>query len=249
MDALSAALATEGFWFLAIGAFLAGLVRGFAGFGTGLIFMPVASQVLPPVWAIVVMITLDLFGPIPAVPRALRDGHPRDLLPLGIGCVIGTPVGLFLLLNMGEDVFRYAISIVACGLLILLIGGFRYRGPVGPKMLTTTGGLAGIFGGSVGVAGPPAILLYMARDLPVSVIRANTLVFLLITDICLIFFFGLQGLLALSPILLGVLLVPIYMAAIWLGTAIFDPGRAVVYRWVAYAIIGASALGGLPIWD
>ena len=107
-EALSAALALDGIWFLAFGAVLAGLVRGFAGFGTGLIFMPFASQVFPPAWAVIAMVSLDLIGPLPAVPRALRDGHPKDLLPLALGCVIGTPVGMYLLVNFADGTFRYA---------------------------------------------------------------------------------------------------------------------------------------------
>ena len=71
-EAFSAALALEGLWLLVLGVILAGAVRGFAGFGTGMIYMPIASQVLPPVWALVTMICLDLLGPLPAVPRALR---------------------------------------------------------------------------------------------------------------------------------------------------------------------------------
>ena len=39
------------------------------------------------------------------------------------------------------------------------------------------------------------------------------------------------------------------MIAVQLGTAIFDPDRETVYRWVAYAIIAGSALSGLPVWD
>ena len=248
-EAFSAALALEGFWVLIIGVVLAGVVRGFAGFGTGMIYMPIASQVLPPVWALVTMICLDLLGPLPAVPRALRDGQPRDVVRLGLGCAIGTPIGLLLLVNMGSDVFRFSVSIVAMILLGFLISGYRYHRPVGARTLYVTGGISGVFGGAVGLAGPPAILLYMARPLAVSAIRANILLYLIVTDVLLLIFCGIQGLLEWVPVLVGILLIPAYMLSVWVGSSIFDPDRAVVYRWVAYAIIAFSALSGLPIWD
>ncbi|MCG6903397.1 MAG: sulfite exporter TauE/SafE family protein, partial [Rhodobacter sp.] len=220
----------------------------FSGFGTAMIYLPIAAHWLPPVWVLVTLVVVDLFGPIPAVPRALRDGHPRDVLRLGAGALIGMPVGVLLLTWMAPDAFRYAVSLLTMALLVLLVGGVRYRGRVSNPAIYATGGLSGFLGGSVGLAGPPVILLYMARPLSPAVIRANVLLFLLLTDVLLFVVFAQRGLLEWTPLMLGVLLAPLYLGAVWLGSAIFDPARGSVYRWVAYVIIAASALGGLPIW-
>ena len=75
------------------------------------------------------------------------------------------------------------------------------------------------------------------------------MLFLLFADALLLGLFGLRGLLELAPVLIGLILAPVYLGAVWIGSLIFDPNRAVVYRWVAYAIIAGSAIGGLPIWD
>jgi len=42
----------DGLAWLIITVFFAGLVRGFAGFITALVFMPIAASVTSPVWAI-----------------------------------------------------------------------------------------------------------------------------------------------------------------------------------------------------
>ena len=110
MPLLTEILATEGLWLLIVGAALAGVVRGFSGFGTAMIYLPFASQVLPPVWVLITLLVFDIFGPIPAVPRALRDGHPRDVLRLGAGAVVGLPLGVLLLTSMAPEVFRYGVS-------------------------------------------------------------------------------------------------------------------------------------------
>ena len=44
------ALQFEGLIWLITAALLAGFVRGFSGFGSALIFMPLAGQFLPPLW-------------------------------------------------------------------------------------------------------------------------------------------------------------------------------------------------------
>lgn len=243
------ALAQPGLWLLAFAAILAGLVRGFSGFGTAMVFMPFAAQILPPVWVLIVMMVMDLFGPIPAIPRALRDGMPSELIRLGAGAIIGIPFGLMLLLAMEPTVFRYAITAITCLVLALLISGVRYHGVVRKPMLYGIGGVAGLLSGSVGLGGPPIIMLYMMRPLPAQVIRANALLFLVLIDVLALGIFGAKGLLVATPLIIGLILTPVYLIAVWVGSLIFDPGRETVYRWVAYTIIAASVLRGLPIWD
>lgn len=247
-ELLTAVLATDGLWLLAIGAVLAGLVRGFSGFGTGLVFVPFAAEVFSPIWVLIVLMTMDLLGPIPAVPRALRDGHPRDVLRLGAGALIGLPIGLWVLTSISQTSFRVVIAVVILVLLVLLVTGVRYRGVLGPRLVLGTGLLGGLMGGAVLLPGPPVILLYMARDLPVAAIRANIFLYLFLADILMVALLVLRGLLELQPILVGLVVMPAYLVSILIGTAIFDPGRGSVYRWVAYGIIAGSALRGLPIW-
>ena len=46
-------LSFDGLAWLIITVIFAGIVRGFSGFGTALIFMPIAASVTSPVWAII----------------------------------------------------------------------------------------------------------------------------------------------------------------------------------------------------
>ena len=154
-------------------ALTAGLVRGFAGFGTAMIYLPVAGQILSPFAALTTLIVIELTGPLPIVPRALRDGHPADVLRLGVGLVLAMPVGVYTLTLVAPEVFRYGVSIAALLLLLCLISGLRYRGRLTPPMVYGTGAMGGFLAGSVGLPGPPVILLYMASPLPVSAVRAN----------------------------------------------------------------------------
>jgi uncharacterized membrane protein YfcA len=228
---------------------IAGLVRGFAGFGTAMIYMPVASSVFDPFVALTTMVILDLFGPVPAVPRAIRDGDPKDVARLGLGYVLTMPIGLAILSVIAPEVFRYGISTVALVLLVILVGGFRYRGVLHKWLIYVTGMLAGFFGGTSGLAGPPVILLYMASSKPVSVVRANKMLFLLLSDLLLLGVMGATGRLSIEAIVIGAGLTLPYMTGILIGTRLFDPSREAVYRRVAYTIIAISAVSGLPLWD
>ena len=243
------ALLVDGFWLLAFGAVLAGLVRGFAGFGTGLIFVPLAGQVLTPFEVLTVLALLDILGPIPGLPRAWREGHPADAIRLGLGAMIALPLGVAVLTVVPAEAFRYAVSIAALILLALLITGFRYSGPMTRPLVFGTGALGGFLGGATGLPGPPVIMLYMASPLPPQTIRANTYLYLYCTDIILITTLLVSGLMLASAVTTGLLLVPIYLMAIAAGAAIFNPKAERIYRTVAYLVILGSAVSSLPLFD
>jgi len=146
-------------------------------------------------------------------------------------------------------VFRYAVSVLAFVLLAALVGGLRYQRRPSTTAVLGTGGIAGFLGGSAGLAGPPVILFYMASTRAPQTIRATILLFLIAEAILALLVFGLAGRLAAEAVLIGLVLTVPNAVGIALGSALFDPRRATLYRRVAYTVIAASALSGLPFWD
>ena len=248
-DAFSVALATDGLWFLAIGAILAGVVRGFTGFGTAMVYLPVAGQVLGHFEALTSMIVKDLVAPLIHVPRAIRDGHPADVVRLALGAVVAVPLGVWVLSLVDPSVFRWGVSLVALSLLVVLILGVRYRGTLTRRLVYATGAMGGFLAGCVGLPGPPIILLYMASSLPVRAIRANNMLYLILADVILLAVLWWSGFLAVSALMIGVLMIAPYLLGNWVGALLFKPEAERVYRYVAYAIIAGSAILGLPVWD
>ena len=247
--ALGDALATDGLWFLITAATVAGLVRGFAGFGTAMIFLPVAGQVLGPFAAITVLVVMDLLGPLPNVPRAWRDAKRGDLAFLIAGLVLLTPLGVLVLTRISPETFRFSVSVLALILLVILISGYRYRGRVTRGLIFGTGAAGGFLGGAAGLPGPPVILFYMASPNPPAVIRANNLLYLLAADVVLLVIFGTRDLLRADAVILGLIVMIPYLLANIAGAAIFRPDSERMYRAVGYAVIAVSAIQGLPIFD
>ena len=248
-DWLSAALATDGLEWLLAAAFAAGAVRGFAGFGTAMVFLPAAGQVLSPVWALIALVVMDAFGPLPNLRRARRDGRPGDLGWLLGGMVAALPLGLMVLYVAPAEAFRYAVSGIALAVPVLIWAGLRLRGAPGPRLLLGTGVASGVLGGVAGLPGPPVILLYMASGDPVRIVRANNMLFLFAFTLVLLAVLGMQGRLAAPAVVVGLLLALPNVLGNIAGAAIFRPERARVYRAAGYGLIILSALGGLPVWD
>lgn len=247
-DFLSQVLALPGLGWLIAAAFVAGTIRGFTGFGTALIYMPVAAQVLDPLWAIISVMVMDVFGPLPNLPKAFRTADKPDLIRLVGATAVTLPIGLWVLGLMSPDLFQIIVSVLALVMLACLLGGLRYRGRVGPKLVTTTGGLAGFLGGVSGMPGPPVILLYLAGPNPANVVRASTMTYLFLYDVVLMVIVALKGALLAVPVGVGLLMALPNLLGNMLGGLIFRPEFERIYRNVAYSVIGAAALSGLPIW-
>ncbi|HGG06296.1 MAG TPA: sulfite exporter TauE/SafE family protein [Aliiroseovarius sp.] len=248
-DIFAAAWGQDHILILAAAAFIAGLVRGFAGFGTAMVYMPVAGQIISPVAAIITLTIMDIFGPLPNVPGALHFANKRDLARLWLGLALALPLGLFLLTRLEPQLFRYLVSAIALVMLVMLAAGLRYHGRLTGAMTLVAGALGGFLGGVSGLAGPPVIMLYMASTLPAAVIRATLLLFLVGVDVLMLAALGLSGQLAVATMALGLLLAVPFLVGNVLGGLLFHPGYERIYRAVAYAIIAVSALSGLPLFD
>ncbi len=234
---------------LLIGAVLiAGVVRGFSGFGTALIFVPIAATVAEPIWVILIMMIFDIFGTLFLMPRAWRDGEPKDVAILSIGALITLPFGVYLLTRLDPNLFRWLVSALSFGMLILLMSGWRYRQVLNTFATLSVGMCGGFLAGVAALPGPPVILSYMSSPRKPKVIRGNTMMYLFLVDILTILIFAIKSLLVLVPILVGALLVAPYALGGYIGQRIFNPEKESVYRSIAYIIIAASALIGLPIW-
>ncbi|UWR21324.1 sulfite exporter TauE/SafE family protein [Sulfitobacter sp. S190] len=245
---LGQALATPGLVWLVGAVFVAGLVRGFAGFGSAMIIMPVASSVLSPVEAVIFLVAAELIGPLPNAPAAWREGAPRDVGRLMIGAVIALPFGVWALSVMDPTAFGWVVSLIVGLLLGLMITGWRLQRPLTHPMTVGAGALGGFMTGFSGIPGPPVIMLYMASRLPIAVIRANFLLYLLAIDLLLFPYLWAIGLMNWPIAFLGLLVGVPNVIANMIGARLFDPQAERLFRAVAYLVIAASAMIGLPIW-
>jgi len=247
-DIISSAFATQGLIWLVLVVCVAGLVRGFAGFGSAMIIMPVASSILSPVEAVIFLTTTELIGPIPNAPAAWREGTRRDVGLLVLGAAVALPFGLWSLSVMDVNLFSWIVSATVVLLLVLTAGGWRLKNAITSRLVVMTGAIGGFMSGFVGMPGPPVIMLYMASKLSVSEIRANFLLYLLALDLMIFPILWSLGLMNWSIALLGLIIGIPNLLANMIGARLFAPSSERVFRTVAYIVIAASAIVGLPLW-
>jgi uncharacterized membrane protein YfcA len=248
-EALVAVLADPALPFVAFVSLVAGLVYGFAGFGSALIFMPLATLFLPPAVAIAAFSLSALASFVTVVPGAWRVADKRTVALMIAACVLFTPLGVLALRLAPEEAIRTTIAALTLLTLGALIGGWRVPVGAGTKSRLGIGALSGIAGGATGLNGPPVILFNLGTEgQPVAVTRGNLAVFLTLSSLTFLPQLWLQGLLPPRALWLGAILLIPYAAGTWAGTQLFRPERAVFYRRFAYVLIGAAGLAALPFW-
>ena len=114
---------------------LAGLVRGFSGFGGAMIYMPLIAAVYDPRIAAVTILLVDFVSTTPFAIGEVRRCVWREVIPISIAMAVGVPFGTWALLVLDPIVLRWAIAILVLSLLPLLASGWRYHGA--PRMPVT----------------------------------------------------------------------------------------------------------------
>jgi uncharacterized protein len=111
---------------LAISA-LSGLVRGFSGFGSALIYMPLVAAVYEPRVAAVTLLLIDFVSATPFALRELGRCNWREVLPIWLAASVGIPFGTMALLLVDPTILRWSMALLVLALLAILMSGWRYR--------------------------------------------------------------------------------------------------------------------------
>lgn len=167
----------------ALAVFVGAYARGYTGFGSGMIWAGGLSLVLPPVVVVPAIFLLDLIASAHLVPRVWKDIDWRSLRWLLLGALVATAPGLYLLAELPADVIRVAIAVIILMVTLLLWRGFTLKTMPGPGTAAAAGVLSGFIGGSTGMGGPPAILLYFSAPTSVGVSRASIIGYLFGLDL------------------------------------------------------------------
>ncbi|MEM6711717.1 MAG: sulfite exporter TauE/SafE family protein [Pseudomonadota bacterium] len=232
---------------LAIG--VAGLVRGFAGFGGAMIFMPFASFLFEPSLAVVTFFLMDSLVTTPLVWNAFKKWDPKTVLPCVIGAWGGVGFGAYLLATTDALVLRWLICGIIILVVVIMISGLKYtRRPMAPISLGV-GGVAGVLGGVSQVSGPPVVAYWISGPFPAAQVRANMITFFFLSSVGSAIAFVANGVVTTQSIGLSAWLGPVYGLAIFAGAYFFKGANDALFRRVAFAMIVIAAITSLPLLD
>src|SRR5580693_1548649 len=196
---------------IAIGviAFVSGTARGFSGFGSALIFMPLASSIAAPRLVAALLLMIDFVAAAPLVPNAWKQADRKATAVMVLGALVGVPIGTYLLSRLDPVTTRWIISAFVCALLLLLLSGWRYRGKDHAAISVGVGGLSGFGSGLAQTGGPPIVGYWLGRPIVSVVARANILLFFGASDFFSMVSYSLTGLITADAVKLACVVGPV----------------------------------------
>ena len=235
---------------VALGAALvAGLARGFSGFGAALIFVPIASAALGPKLAVPLLLITDGVMTLPMIPGAVRRCNWSDVLAMAAGALLGIPLGTWILTHGDPLAIRWSISALIGVLLLVLISGWRYRSRPHISLTSAVGLVAGVLSGAAQVGGPPVVVYWLGGAIPPVIVRANIVAYFAISTAITTVTYLSTGLLKAEVLRLALLAAPLYGLGVWTGTRLFGIANEVTFRRVCYGLIALAAVGSVPALD
>ena len=220
----------EQFAFAVAAAILSGIVRGFSGFGAGLVMTPLLALIYGPIDAVAIMMVTVMVGGMQMVPGVMPYVTKRDLVPIMTACILVTPLGTYALVTGDPDVMRRFIGgFVLISALVMLMG-WSYSGARNARISFAAGVVSGLANGAGGVGGPPATLYLISSDEPAVVKRANIAVTSTLMAITTVIPLALTGVITIDlTVRSAALLIP-FVGAIILGGRLFRRANDRIYR-------------------
>ncbi|CAN7644516.1 sulfite exporter TauE/SafE family protein [Bradyrhizobium sp. LjRoot220] len=230
-------------------AFVSGTARGFSGFGSALIFMPLASSMAAPQLVAALLLIIDFIAAAPLIPNAWKQADRRATAVMVFGALIGVPIGTYFLSRLEPVTTRWIISAFVFALLLLLLSGWRYRGKDHATISVGIGGVSGFCSGLAQTGGPPIVGYWLGRPIASVTARANILLFFGASDFFSVVSYGLTGLITMDALKFSLVVGPTYAIGVWFGASLFGRASEALFRATCYALIAMAVIVGLPALD
>jgi len=223
--------------------FLAAIVRGYSGFGFSLLAITALSLILPPAEIVPSIFMLEVAASLHLLPGIWKDVHWKSLGPLILGCLIATPLGVYLLATVPAAPMQVALAIFVLAATLMLWRGFALKTMPGPVASTAVGAASGFANGAFGIAGPPVILFYFASPAGNIAGRASVIAFFLATDLIGLAFQSREGLVTWGAFVRALTFLPALLIGVWLGARSFKDADPTVFRkWVLIILATLAVL-------
>ena len=227
-------------------AFVAGLMRGFAGFGSVMLMAPIFAILFGPVHMVPLLAIIEAPMGIMLFLGARQDVEWKFIGPMTAIAAAAMPFGIWLLISLDTVLITKVVSLIVLLFVFVLVTGWNYRGPRPLALTLGIGGFSGAMMATTAIGGPP-VLLYMLANAAMSaaVIRANIVAYYLLTGLVLIAMFTITSSLGAAIFVDAILLTPILLLSSWIGSRLADKAAEKTYRSIAFIFLTIAGLVGL----
>ncbi len=226
-------------------AVAAGLMRGFAGVGSGMFMAPFFAVLYGPVATVGIIILMEIVVTAQLLPGTYRDINWRVIGPMGALAALFMPLGTWVLVSNDPDLIaRVTAGVVLVSALVLLTG-WRYKGNKPLPATMGVGALSGTLMAATSLGNPPVVVYLLSSSDDAKTNRANFTGYFAITLSALILWMFARDLFTGDAVKTALILLPLFMGSAWLGGRLFRQSSETLYRRVALGMLIAAGLYGL----
>ncbi|MDK3074056.1 sulfite exporter TauE/SafE family protein [Sedimentitalea sp. JM2-8] len=231
-----------------LACFLAGAVRGFAGFGLSALAMAMLAAFIPPIQLIPAFWFLEMSASLILMKGGWADADRPAALILILSAGIGLPIGLSVSLSLDPTLSKTAALAVLIVLALMQVSRLRLPVLATRPGTVATGLSAGFITGIAGVGGMLIALYALARDIPARRMRGTLNIYLLGGGVIGLVVHLLIGTMTAQAATRGLALILPTLAGVFVGQALFTPRWERWYRPAClFLLIGLAASGLLRL--
>ncbi len=222
--------------------YLAGIIRGFTGFGSALLTVPALAVLYGPVQAVAIEILIEIPVSLGLLPLALHEAERKTVLPMLGMFVLFVPFGTFMLTLINPEMVKVIISLFVLFSVGIMSQQSRVASLFSPKANFLVGAVSGTTQGLTGMAGPLFATALLARGEESSLTRANisTLAGGII-GLSVVSFWAF-GLITTQTVFYAIVASPAILLGVWTGSILFRKFSHRNFRAVILCFLAFSAL-------
>ena len=240
----------ENYFLIALVVVFSGFLRGFIGFGSGLLMIPILSYFYSPIFAMGFNIVIEIPATIYLTFVGIKKSNLKEIAPMMLIIMLTIPFGTIFLVSVDEQIIKTLMSTLLIFFVILIGSGWRIKSTITKYVLILGGAISGLMQGATGMGGPPYVTVLLSKNDSDEVARANILVItsgLVLSAIISLYYFRLF---TKDIFMTGAITAPLYVFATYIGTKFFNYSGNKYYRnssLIALGIVGVATLIGALI--
>ena len=235
----------ENYFLITLVVVVSGFLRGFIGFGSGLLMIPILSYFYSPIFAMVFNIVIEIPATIYLTFVGVKKCSFKEISPMMFTMMLTIPFGTVFLVSIDEQVIKILMSTLLIFFVILIASGWRIKTTITKYILVLGGTISGLMQGATGMGGPPYVTVLLSKNDSDEVARANILVItsgLVISAIISLYYFGLF---TKNIFLTGIVTAPLYVFSTFIGSRFFNHSENKYYRNSSLMALGAVGVATL----
>lgn len=224
--------------------FFSAMVTAVAGFGFGLMSVPLMSLAIDLHSAVIVSSIVAVLANGVQTTLFRRDLDLRLGNRLLIASVAGLPVGFVIYALVNDDILRIVLGVGVVVAVAALARGLNLA-HLGPRIDWVLGFVSGVLNTSISTSGPPLVFDLQARKLVPEAFRATINYIFLVSGSLGLVLFAVGGKVHTHELRAGLLAAPALAIGMWVGLPLrrrFSPER---FRVLVLVLLVAGAVGAV----